>query len=420
MDRQKALEELYGDLTGAAPVKPKNEFERYWLERQPFPPKAIPPHPVDYCFDQIEARKAFERIVRQTVSGDGSVVTLLAPFRDGKSHLLRYFENRVMKKLYPDKLGIAVYVDKDWQGDTLKLFTLIQQEIGMGKWMEMVGRIATERLLLDSDQIATFISEAAASEAESTPAFADSLVRDVFDYIYGVSKERDFSLALANLLHPLNRRLAWKYLTGLRIYKAEANDLSLDTVAIDASNLFFFLSAKFKTLAHLFDGVFLFIDELESLTRGRAESMLRMRTDLRRLIDTLPPNCSMILSCNSSTITRLYAEDPALIGRFGEMIRTSPITSYEDSLEYLKGYLDRARPPGFRKRNKIFPFNQDVVEHLIKSISLKEGRCPIGIFLKICRLTLIEGIKAGGKGELTTDLVDAALEIGQTGEEETI
>jgi len=419
MDRQKkALEEFSGDLTGVAPVKPKNEFEGYWLEGQPFPPKAIPPHRVDYCFDQIEARKAFERIVRQTVSGDGSVVTLLAQLRDGKSHLLRYFENRVRERLYPDNVGIAVYVDKEWQGDTLKLFTLIQRGIGVEKWLKIVGRIATEKLLLDSDQIATFISEVTASEVESDLAFADALVPDVFDYIYGVSKERDFSLALANLLHPRNRRLAWKYLTGLRIYKAEANELGLDTVAIDASNLFFFFSAKFKTLAHLFDGVFLFIDELESLTRGRAESMLRTRTDLRRLIDTLPANCSMIFSCDSRTITSLYAEDPALIGRFGEMIRASPITSYKDGVVYLEGYLDKARSPDFKKTNKIHPFNQEVVEHLTKSISLKEGRCPIGFFLKICRLTLMEGIKAGVKGELTTDLVDAALEMAETEEEE--
>ena len=249
-------------------------------------------------------------------------VLLIGDYGTGKTYLLNSLRSFVLKKLG----GLGIYVQVPWKA----------QPKGFRDFYESVVRE------IGSDVIKNAGLKFAEREGINNPdSLRNSLVKK------GVPG--DLAAAISNLTYGVEPGLTWIWATAnSTIYQQRA--LGLETNPRDESISVGILTGLLDFLSESSPIIVLFVDELEGLV-GESAAIRSIRTGFRNLYDAIiyGKHANRFAFFGAATVETAYdlqyALGPAVLDRFDETLKLSPL-SEEEAQEFVMDLVKDARKDG--------------------------------------------------------------------------
>jgi type II secretory pathway predicted ATPase ExeA len=168
-----------------------------------------------------------------------------------------------------------------------------------------------------------------------------------------------------------------------------------DTMGVRA-----FTSFKNLLLELGYTGVFVFIDEFESIARLNAKQKQATLNSIRHLMDQNSSGLSVLFGCAPEVWQDVMSEYHAFSERIGNEVALEPLT--EEQVEQLVSeYLDTARP---EEQETIEPFEQETLR-----VILQRSQGNIRQILSLCGRTIDQGTRENHQ-TIAPDVVQQVLD----------
>lgn len=357
----------------------KRDYSMYGLEENPFPYSPVPEDDPDvYCGQEHVANAVSDTVSTLLGTGKSKHLVITGKYGNGKSHTLKY-----ARSLVRDRNDVLVgYVSQPGEG-FLDIYHEFMYDIGFDRVQELayeflahVTMEETERNPISGKAMKNLIDEGEILLSEIVPTAVQKLS--------DITKFADFARAIVHMVYEDTNLYAWQWLTGEGIRYEQRKEMEIhsalddDTMGVRA-----FTSFKNLLLELGYTGIFVFIDEFESIARLSSKDKQSTLNSIRHLMDQNSSGLSILFGCAPEVWQDVMSEYHAFSERIGNEVALRPLTN--DHLEDLVvGYLNTARTT---ESTDTDPFDDAGLE-----LILQRSQGNIRQVLSICGRSLDAGI----------------------------
>jgi type II secretory pathway predicted ATPase ExeA len=381
-------------VTGYQITDTANDYSKYGLRENPFPYSPVPEdNPRVYC-GQEHVITAIQTTVSTTLgTGKSRHLVITGKYGNGKSHTLKY-----TRSLLRDRDDIVVgYVAQPGDG-FLDIYHDFMYDLGF----DHVQRLAYQ-----------YLSRVTASATELSPKSADEMKRllddgevllseivpEAIQRLSNVTEFADFARAVVHMVYEDTNLYAWQWLTGEGIRYEQRKEMEIHSALDDdTTGVRAFTALKNMLLDLGYTGVFVFVDEFESIARLSPKDEQSVLNSIRHLMDQNSSGLCMLFGCAPEVWQDVMSEYHAFSERIGDVVALRPLTEKQIQ-ELVATYLNTART----KENGIEPFSEEALSKI-----LRKSQGNIRQALVVCSRVLDHGLEQDYP-RLTAELVEDSL-----------
>lgn len=397
-----------------------NPYQKlFGLKSNPFPQVPVVTTAPTFCCDQEELQENIFRYIENTLRSDGkkAAIILKGEIGDGKTHLLRYFENRINEKLSETiskngfRTGIGFFVDDPGNGmqDIFRKFMEWQKR----EFWNTLGCDILKYRLNAPENVILYLHGAKSrlleEEIEEVKAQLPQWVQVYESHLYQQTMNWNLAKAFAGLINNLDedyqfrRMLCWNFLTAGKIGAADARRFGFSTSQIADIEIVDYFTGVLKIIGTMYRGIFIFIDELENVTEMHRTTKHKTYIGFTKLLNVMPENVMLTFGCDTEAVEWIKNEDIALARRFTKELLIHGAQDEQNAREYLTKYLAQARPDD-ESEDKLSPFTEESFRVLHDTLRTMPLGLSTGEFLKYCGHALQQALD-DNKSEIDVEII---------------
>ena len=358
----------------------QRDYSMYGLEENPFPYSPVPDEePAVYCGQEHVAEAVSNTISTVLGTGKSKHLVITGKYGNGKSHTLKY-----ARSLVRDRDDVCVgYVAQPGEG-FLDIYHEFMYDVGFDRVQEIayeflasVAREETDRNPVGGRAMKSLIDDGEVLLSELVPVAIQRLS--------DLTKFADFARAIVHMIYEETNLYAWQWLTAEGIRYEQRKEMEIhsalddDTMGVRA-----FTSLKNLLLELGYTGVFVFIDEFESIARLNSKAKQATLNSIRHLMDQNSSGLSILFGCAPEVWQDVMSEYHAFSERIGNEVALQPLTA--EHLEELVGsYLNTVRE---KESDRIEPFTEDSLD-----VILQRSQGNVRQVLSMCGRALDTGVE---------------------------
>jgi type II secretory pathway predicted ATPase ExeA len=330
------------------------DYSQFGLAENPFPYSPVPDDdPEIYCGQEHATSQISETVSAVLSTGKSKHLVVTGKYGNGKSHTLKY-----TRSLVRDRNDVVVgYVAQPGEG-----FRDIYHEFLYDLGFDRVQELAYECLA----HIAADISEVNPESAEEMKRLIDEgevllseIIPTAIQRLNTVTKFADFSRAMIHMVYEDTNLYAWQWLTAEGIRYEQRKEMEIHSALDDDTTSVRAFTAFKNVLLELdYTGVFVFVDEFESIARLSPKDEQSTLNSIRHLMDQNSHGLCMLFGCAPEVWQDVMSEYHAFSERIGQEVALRPLTD-QHITNLVSSYLDIARLQG---GDSIAPFEQECIK----------------------------------------------------------
>jgi len=339
----------------------QQDYSQYNLNANPFPYSPVPAEePEIYCGQQHVSDKISSTVSSMLSTGKSKHLVVTGKYGNGKSHTLKY-----TRSLLRDRDDVVVgYVAQPGEG-FLDIYHEFVYDMGFNRLQELayeflasVARDATNTNPIGASAMESLIDDGDVLLSEIVP----EAIRRLSD----VTKFADFARAIIHMVYEDTNLYAWQWLTAEGIRYEQRKEMEIhsalddDTMGVRA-----FTALKNMLLELGYTGVFVFVDEFESIARLSPKDEQATLNSIRHLMDQNSSGFCMLFGCAPEVWQDVMSEYHAFSERIGEEVALKPLTN-EHLYELVRNYLDQERI-STAENSGIYPFSKDALDLILQT-----------------------------------------------------
>ena len=375
----------------------EQDYSQYELTENPFPYSPVPSEDPDvYCGQQHVSDKISSTVSSVLSTGKSKHLVVTGKYGNGKSHTLKY-----TRSLLRDRDDVVVgYVAQPGEG-FLDIYHEFVYDLGFNRIQELsyeflaaVTRDTTESNPMGASTMRSLIDEGEVLLSDIVP----EAIRRLSD----VTKFADFARAIVHMVYEDTNLYAWQWLTAEGIRYEQRKEMEIhsalddDTMGVRA-----FTAFKNMLLELGYTGVFVFVDEFESIARLSPKTEQATLNSIRHLMDQNSSGLCMLFGCAPEVWQDVMSEYHAFSERVGEEVALRPLTE-EHMIDLVSNYLDRARTET-RSKGITDPFTHESL-----NVILQRSQGNVRQALSICSRVLDRAADTD-RIEVTTEFVQESI-----------
>lgn len=332
----------------------QRDYSQFGLDENPFPYSPVPDDDPELYCGQEHATQAISNTVSTMLStGKSKHLVITAKYGNGKSHTLKY-----TRSLVRDRDDVVVgYVAQPGEG-----FRDIYHEFLYDLGFDRVQAIAYEYLA----QVARDTTDHNPIGARSIESLIDDgevllseLVPTAIQRLNDVTKFADFARAIVHMVYEDTNLYAWQWLTAEGIRYEQRKEMEIHSALDDdTTSVRAFTALKNLLLELGYTGVFVFVDEFESIARLSPKDEQATLNSIRHLMDQNSHGLCMLFACAPEVWQDVMSEYHAFSERIGQEVALRPLTD-DHIRELVSSYLTLART---EDKNGIEPFEDECLK----------------------------------------------------------
>lgn len=369
----------------------KQDYSMYNLKENPFPYSPVPADdPEVYCGQSHATETIGGTVSRLLSTGKSKHLVVTGKYGNGKSHTLKY-----TRSMLRDRDDVIVgYVSQPGDG-----FLDIYHEFVYDLGFDRIQEFAYEFLAT----VARDVTDADPSDPEEMKKAVDDgtvLLSDVVSLaiqrLSDLTKFADFARALIHLIYEDTNLYAWQWLTAEGIRYEQRKEMEIHT-ALDDNTMGVRAFTAFKNLLIEmgYTGIFVFVDEFESISRLSPKDEQSTLNSIRHLMDQNSHGLSLLFACAPEVWQDVMSEYHAFSERIGEEVALRPLTA-DDLHDLVEEYLNLARDT---EQDGVDPFTKQGLE-----VALQRSQGNTRQVLSLCSHVLDAAV-AEEKNEITAEFV---------------
>ncbi|WP_134668614.1 BREX system ATP-binding domain-containing protein [Halorussus marinus] len=375
----------------------QQDYSQYGLEANPFPYSPVPAEdPEIYCGQQHVSEKISSTVSTMLSTGKSKHLVITGKYGNGKSHTLKY-----TRSLLRDRDDVVVgYVAQPGEG-FLDIYHEFVYDLGFNRVQELayeylasIARDATDANPIGASAMKSLIDEGDVLLSEIVP----EAVRRLSD----VTHFADFARAIVHMVYEDTNLYAWQWLTAEGIRYEQRKEMEIhsalddDTMGVRA-----FTAFKNMLLELGYTGVFVFVDEFESIARLSPKNEQATLNSIRHLMDQNSSGLCMLFGCAPEVWQDVMSEYHAFSERIGEEVALKPLTN-EHLNDLVSDYLSRERN-GPTEASSIDPFTDEALDGI-----LQRSQGNVRQALAICSRVLDSAIEEN-REQVTPEFVQESM-----------
>jgi hypothetical protein len=192
------------------------------------------------------------------------------------------------------------------------------------------------------------------------------IVPEAIRRLSDVTKFADFARAIIHMVYEDTNLYAWQWLTAEGIRYEQRKEMEIhsalddDTMGVRA-----FTALKNMLLELGYTGIFVFVDEFESIARLSPKDEQATLNSIRHLMDQNSSGLCMLFGCAPEVWQDVMSEYHAFSERIGEEVALKPLTS-ENLYELVRDYLDQERVSSADYEG-IEPFSEEALDLILQT-----------------------------------------------------
>ena len=374
----------------------EQSYKEYGLEGNPFPYSPVPAEePAVYCGQEHVTDEVGSTVSDVLSTGKSKHLVITGKYGNGKSHTLKYTRN-----LLQDRDDVVVgYVAQPGEG-FLDVYHEFMYDLGFDtvqeisyEYLASVAREVTEEDPDGAKEMKKMIDEGSVLLSEITPA----AVRRLSD----TTMFADFARAIVHMVYEDTNLYAWQWLTAEGIRYEQRKEMEIhsalddDTMGVRA-----FTSMKNLLLDLGYTGVFVLVDEFESVARLSAKNEQATLNSIRHLMDQNSHGLCILFGCAPEVWQDVMSEYHAFSERIGREVSLRPLT--DDALrELVAKYLETGR--GGDETGDLEPFTEESLEPI-----LQRSQGNVRQVLTMCSQVLDQAARSDAEA-ITAEFVDEVV-----------
>lgn len=332
----------------------QRDYSRFGLEENPFPYSPVPDDdPELYCGQEHATREISDTVSTMLSTGKSKHLVVTAKYGNGKSHTLKY-----TRSLVRDREDVVVgYVAQPGEGFR-DIYHEFLYDLGFDRVQEIayeylahVTRETTDRNPMGASTMETLIDDGEVLLSELVPTAIQQLNE--------VTKFADFARAIVHMIYEDTNLYAWQWLTAEGIRYEQRKEMEIHSALDDdTTSVRAFTALKNLLLELGYTGVFVFVDEFESIARLSPKDEQATLNSIRHLMDQNSHGLCMLFGCAPEVWQDVMSEYHAFSERIGQEVALRPLTD-EHIRELVSSYLDLVRTNG---TEGIEPFEEECLK----------------------------------------------------------
>jgi Cdc6-like AAA superfamily ATPase len=332
----------------------QRDYSRFGLEENPFPYSPVPDDdPEIYCGQEHATDRISDTVSTMLSTGKSKHLVVTGKYGNGKSHTLKYTRSLVRGR---DDVLVG-YVAQPGEGFR-DIYHEFLYDLGFDRVQELayeylahVARDQTDVNPSGPGQMREFIDEGEVLLSELVPPAIQRLNQ--------VTRFADFSRAIVHMVYEDTNLYAWQWLTAEGIRYEQRKEMEIHSALDDNTTSVRAFTALKNILLELdYTGVFVFVDEFESIARLSPKDEQATLNSIRHLMDQNSHGLCMLFACAPEVWQDVMSEYHAFSERIGQEVALRPLTD-EHIAELVSSYLNTARPAD---RDGIDPFEKECLE----------------------------------------------------------
>ena len=319
----------------------QRDYSQFHLEENPFPYSPVPDDNPDlYCGQEHATQEVSDTVSTMLSTGKSKHLVVTAKYGNGKSHTLKY-----TRSLVRDREDVIVgYVAQPGEG-----FRDIYHEFLYDLGFDRVQSIAYEYLALvarDTTEFNPISADAMERLIDNGKILLSELVPTAIQRLNEVTKFADFSRAIVHMIYEDTNLYAWQWLTAEGIRYEQRKEMEIHSALDDdTTSVRAFTALKNLLLELGYTGVFVFVDEFESIARLGSKAEQATLNSIRHLMDQNSHGLCMLFGCAPEVWQDVMSEYHAFSERIGQEVSLRPLTD-EHIRELVSSYLQLVRTNG--------------------------------------------------------------------------
>jgi hypothetical protein len=319
----------------------QRDYSQFHLEENPFPYSPVPDDNPDlYCGQKHATQEISDTVSTMLSTGKSKHLVVTAKYGNGKSHTLKY-----TRSLVRDREDVIVgYVAQPGEG-----FRDIYHEFLYDLGFDRVQSIAYEYLALvarDTTEFDPTSADAMERLIDNGEILLSELVPTAIQRLNEVTKFADFSRAIVHMIYEDTNLYAWQWLTAEGIRYEQRKEMEIHSALDDdTTSVRAFTALKNLLLELGYTGVFVFVDEFESIARLGSKAEQATLNSIRHLMDQNSHGLCMLFGCAPEVWQDVMSEYHAFSERIGQEVSLRPLTD-EHIRELVSSYLQLVRTNG--------------------------------------------------------------------------
>ncbi|GAB3415928.1 hypothetical protein GCM10027435_12700 [Haloparvum alkalitolerans] len=375
----------------------QQDYSQYNLNANPFPYSPVPAEdPEIYCGQQHVSDKISSTVSSMLSTGKSKHLVVTGKYGNGKSHTLKY-----TRSLLRDRDDVVVgYVAQPGEG-FLDIYHEFIYDLGFNRLQELAYEFlaSVARDVTDTNPIG---ASAMKSLIDDGDVLLSEIVPEAIRRLSDVTKFADFARAIIHMVYEDTNLYAWQWLTAEGIRYEQRKEMEIhsalddDTMGVRA-----FTALKNMLLELGYTGVFVFVDEFESIARLSPKNEQATLNSIRHLMDQNSSGLCMLFGCAPEVWQDVMSEYHAFSERIGEEVALKPLTN-EHLKELVSNYLDRERDES-NEGSSIVPFTDEGLD-----VILQRSQGNIRQALAICSRVLDAAVEESQE-VVTPEFVQKAM-----------
>ena len=373
----------------------QRDYSVLGLDENPFPYSPVPSdNPEVYCGQDHVAGAVSDTVSTVLSTGKSKHLVITGKYGNGKSHTLKY-----ARSLVRDRDDVLVgYVAQPGEG-FLDIYHEFMYDLGFDRVQELayeflahVTREHTEMNPMGAQSMESLLDEGDVLLSELVPKSVQMLS--------DITKFADFARAIVHMVYEDTNLYAWQWLTAEGIRYEQRKEMEIhsalddDTMGVRA-----FTALKNMLLELGYTGVFVFVDEFESVARLSPKNEQATLNSLRHLMDQNSSGLSMMFGCAPEVWQDVMSEYHAFSERLGREVSLRPMTE-EHLRDLVNSYLGLASGETISV--------SDIFEEGSLQLILQSSQGNVRQALSICSYTIDSAAKRG-QSSIDKDVIQEVI-----------
>jgi type II secretory pathway predicted ATPase ExeA len=339
----------------------QQDYSQYDLNANPFPYSPVPAEdPEIYCGQQHVSDKISSTVSSMLSTGKSKHLVVTGKYGNGKSHTLKYTRSLLRGR---DDVVVG-YVAQPGEG-FLDIYHEFVYDLGFNRLQELAYEflVSVARDVTDTNPIGASGMESLIDEGD---VLLSEIVPEAIRRLSDVTKFADFARAIVHMVYEDTNLYAWQWLTAEGIRYEQRKQMEIhsalddDTMGVRA-----FTALKNVLLELGYTGIFVFVDEFESIARLSPKDEQATLNSIRHLMDQNSTGLCMLFGCAPEVWQDVMSEYHAFSERIGEEVALKPLTS-ENLYELVRDYLDQERVSSAENEG-IEPFSEEALDSILQT-----------------------------------------------------
>ena len=339
----------------------QQDYSQYDLNANPFPYSPVPAEdPEIYCGQQHVSDKISSTVSSMLSTGKSKHLVVTGKYGNGKSHTLKYTRSLLRGR---DDVVVG-YVAQPGEG-FLDIYHEFVYDLGFNRLQELAYEFlaSVARDVTDTNPIGASGMESLIDEGD---VLLSEIVPEAIRRLSDVTKFADFARAIIHIVYEDTNLYAWQWLTAEGIRYEQRKEMEIhsalddDTMGVRA-----FTALKNMLLELGYTGIFVFVDEFESIARLSPKDEQATLNSIRHLMDQNSLGLCMLFGCAPEVWQDVMSEYHAFSERIGEEVALKPLTS-ENLYELVRDYLGQERVSSADNEG-IEPFSEEALDLILQT-----------------------------------------------------